>query len=253
MKRAMAHTVRSTVYLLSVIAAGQVMAQNLKQTVESYSVALGATRVIYTPESGASDVSVTNSNDYPMLVQSLVYAEDRKSAAPFVVTPPLFRLDGHQTSRVRVIQTGGGMPADKETLQWLCVTGIPPENDDAWAKNKEGSVAVPKSATLDVKIKFSRCIKLLVRPSAIKSTPQDAAEGLVWQREGALLKVSNPSPYYVNLKTLSVGGKAIVQPGYLPPSGSHTYPLPAGAQGAVQWSYITDLGGDSRTFQALLK
>ncbi|NPE97657.1 Dr fimbrial biogenesis chaperone DraB, partial [Escherichia coli] len=68
--------------------------------------------------------------DYPMLVQSEVLSEDQKSPAPFVVTPPLFRLDGQQSSRLRIVRTGGEFPSDRESLQWICVKGIPPKEDD---------------------------------------------------------------------------------------------------------------------------
>lgn len=41
-----------------------------------------------------------------MLVQSEVLAENQKDPAPFVVTPPLFRLDALQSSRLRIVRTG---------------------------------------------------------------------------------------------------------------------------------------------------
>ncbi|MCZ5740328.1 fimbria/pilus periplasmic chaperone [Escherichia coli] len=76
-------------------------------TSKTFILHLGATRVIYNPSGNGSTLSVYNNQDYPMLVQSEVLAEDRKGKAPFVVTPPLFRLDGLQSSRLRIVRTGG--------------------------------------------------------------------------------------------------------------------------------------------------
>jgi len=67
---------------------------------------------------------------------------------------------------------------------------------------------------------------------------------------GKVLRVSNPTPFYMNLKSVSVGGKEIGDLTYVPPQGSVTLPLPAGAGGAVKWSVINDQGGESRRFEA---
>ncbi len=247
----------TTVTLIAGVLTGNAQAATpatkVNQKVESYSVGLGATRVIYTPASSGAVLSVNNPNDYPILVQSKVFAEDKKTAAPFVVTPPLFRLDGHQQSRVRIVQTGGQLPADRESLRWLCVTGIPPESDDAWAKEADGKKPTPKEATLDIKIKFTRCIKVLVRPGALKANPLDDGKALTWQRQGEALQANNPTPFYINLKTLSVGGKEIKEPDYVAPFSAHSFTLPKGAAGQVQWTLITDQGGESRPYTAALQ
>ncbi|MBI0676609.1 fimbria/pilus periplasmic chaperone [Citrobacter koseri] len=233
-----------------------VHAEGQKQTVEKkeqpFAVKLGATRVIYSPDSGGATLTVSNPQDYPMLVKSQVIEEDKKTAAPFIVTPPLFRLDGQQQSRLRIINTGGGMPSDRETLQWLCVTGIPPKADDAWAQDGGGK-SKPDHATLNVQISVSSCIKLLVRPSNIRGAPTDVASSLVWTREGGQMKVNNPTPFYMNLKSVSVGGKDVDKLEYIPPFSSKMFALPQGASGEISWQMVTDLGGVSKTYKAELQ
>ncbi len=57
---------------------------------------MGGTRVIYQEGKREASISVTNADTRsPFLVQSWVenYSETDKSRAPFIVTPPLFRLD----------------------------------------------------------------------------------------------------------------------------------------------------------------
>ncbi|EHO3245598.1 fimbria/pilus periplasmic chaperone, partial [Escherichia coli] len=99
----------------------------VETTSKVFSLHLGATRVVYNPDSAGETLTVINDQDYPMLVQSEVLAEDQKGAAPFVVIPPLFRLDALQSSRLRIVRTGGDFPSDRESLQWVCVKGIPPK------------------------------------------------------------------------------------------------------------------------------
>lgn len=89
--------------------------------------------MIYDPDSAGSSLEVTNPQDYPILVQPKLARGDKKTAANFMVTPPVFRLDGGQQSRLRIVRVGGEYPKDRESLDWLCVTGVPPKADDEWA------------------------------------------------------------------------------------------------------------------------
>ncbi|HFL8598534.1 TPA: Dr fimbrial biogenesis chaperone DraB, partial [Escherichia coli] len=97
------------------------------------------------------------------------------------------------------------------------------------------------------------CIKLFVRPPAVKGRPDDVAGKVEWQRAGNRLKGVNPTPFYINLSTLTVGGKEVKEREYIAPFSSREYPLPAGASGKVQWKVITDYGGTSKQFEAELK
>lgn len=233
------------------VAAGN--AQKIETKSQPFTLKLGASRIIYAPESNGTTLTAMNVQDYPMLVKSSVLDEDKNTSAPFIVTPPLFRLDGQQQSRIRIVRTGGDFSEDRETLKWLCVTGIPPKADDQWAKDKDGKVIAPSHATINVQVSVSSCIKLLVRPSSIKGEPTDVASSVVWQREGNKLKVTNPTPFYMNLKSVAVGGKKVEGLDYIPPQGERRFNLPQGASGAVEWQLITDLGGNSLIYKSTLK
>ena len=235
---------------VSAVAAGNERA--VETTSRVFSLHLGASRVIYNPASSGATLTIINDQDYPMLVQSEVLKEDRKERAPFVVTPPLFRLDGLQSSRLRIVRTGGDFPGDRESLQWLCVKGIPPKQDDKWAE--DGNKKKPAdSVSLQVQLSVDTCAKLLVRPSAVKGHPDDVAGKVTWTKAGNRLKGTNPTPFYINLSELSVGGKVVNESHYIAPYSSYEYALPSGAAGKVQWQVITDYGGKSGLFEAELK
>ncbi|EFB3864073.1 TPA: fimbria/pilus periplasmic chaperone [Escherichia coli] len=240
--------------LTGLLSAGALAAEGDKPEVsaKTFSLHLGATRVVYNPASSGETLTVINDQDYPMLVQSEVLKEDQKAQAPFVVTPPLFRLDGQQSSRLRIVRTGGDFPADRESLQWICVKGIPPKEDDKWAEEKDKDRKADK-VSLQVQLSVSSCIKLFVRPAAVKGRSDEAAARVTWQRTGNRLKGDNPTPFYINLSTLTVGGKEVKEREYIAPFSSREYPLPAGASGKVQWKVITDYGGTSKPFEAELK
>lgn len=200
-----------------------------------------ATRVVYPERASGAQLSVSNPQGYPVLVQSSVTGQDRKSPAPFLVTPPLFRLEAGQQSRLRVIRTGGSLPGDRESLFWLCVKAVPPSGDD-----RDGGA---DKVSLSVNMAISTCDKLLYRPAGLKGDPEEGAGLLRWTRKGATLRVSNPTPFYMNLKTVSVDGKPASGLTYVPPQGSASMTLPPGTGGVVSWTVINDQGGESRRFR----
>nr|WP_181368483.1 fimbria/pilus periplasmic chaperone [Enterobacter cloacae]QCO95809.1 F1 capsule protein [Enterobacter cloacae] len=104
----------------------------LEQKTTTYSVGLSATRLIYTPGSPVASVTINNLNDFPALAQSEVSPDDGGSRVQFSVTTPLFRSDAGQQTRACIIMTGDSSAKDRESINWFCVTGIPPEKGDVW-------------------------------------------------------------------------------------------------------------------------
>lgn len=193
---------------------------------------IGATRVIYHGDAKDESVSVSNSDNVPYLIQSWAQSISDTGAigdAPFMVTPPLFRLNGGQKNVLRIIRTGGELPEDRESLYWLDIKSIP-RNDPNDRQNK---------LKLAIKAEF----KLIYRPMSLKKKPEDVTAQLKWSRQGSTLMVNNPTPYYMNFADISIGGKKLKNPRYAAPFSSTRYALPAGASGQIVWSIINDFGG----------
>lgn len=79
-------------------------------------VAIAGTRVIYNEQSHEADITVKNTNPHdPVLIQSWVddLADNNKS--PFIVTPPLFRLDAGDSNDLRVLLTSAQLPRKVRT------------------------------------------------------------------------------------------------------------------------------------------
>lgn len=216
---------------------------SMKESTQTFSVKLGKSRIIYIFGSKGYALPVHNEQNYPMLVQTKITADKElgeDTTARFHVSPPLFRLDGNQSAKLRITHTGGDVATDRESLFWVCVKGIAPKQDDSWVDDK-----LADSPILNVQMMVSNCIKLLGRPKSLVG--QDAltmAERLSWRQAGNDLTAVNPTPFYINLSTLSVGGVAVDNVRHIEPFSSHTFSMPAGAKGAVQWRALSDLGGE---------
>lgn len=195
-------------------------------------VTIGATRVIYPGDAKDASITIENTGDEPFLVQSWVQSiadDGRTSDAPFMVTPPLFRLNGKQKNVLRIIRTGGNLAEDRESLFWLDIKSIPSSTPGP-TQNK---------LVLAVKSEF----KLIYRPTSLTQIPEKVTDQLIWQRLGNQLSVKNPTPYYMNFATVNAGAAKIKSLRYLAPYSTQSVALPAGASGPVTWALINDFGG----------
>ncbi|MBZ6387486.1 fimbria/pilus periplasmic chaperone [Pantoea piersonii] len=138
----------------------------------------GAAQLIYGENANSVSLTVMNPQLYPMLVQPEVAAEDKKIKAPFIVTPPLFRLDGLQQRRIKGIAIRNHDSDTNEHLFWLCLTGMLPEPEsgrtDAGYKKRQRGHGAPFLTQLHLK----HCLKLFIRTSRLRHTPDDVASNL---------------------------------------------------------------------------
>ncbi len=198
-------------------------------------IILGGTRLIYAGDTNEASISIRNSdknNDY--LIQSWLDNDDEKNSAkvPFVVTPPLFRLDRESDNILRIAKVGGNLPSDRETLYWLSVRSIG---------------ATPKEITgSSLQLVLRTRIKFIYRPSSLNNDAAlNAYRSLSFIRQDGELVVKNPTPYYVTLATLKVGGKDVEEPGMVSPYGELR--VKVSGSGAIEWQSINDYGGSSQT------
>ncbi|MGX9741306.1 fimbrial biogenesis chaperone [Pseudocitrobacter corydidari] len=192
-------------------------------------VIVGGTRVIYPEGKKETALSVTNPDKHSYLIQSWVDADEASGKkAPFIITPPLFRLGADEENSLRIIYTSSGLPDDRESMYWMNIKTIPatPEQEN--------------TNTLQIAIKTR--IKLIYRPKGLTESPESAAQQLSWQRNGQTLNVTNSSPYYMNFSIVKIGASMVKDATYVAPKSSAHFTIPAGATGDVSWALISDYG-----------
>lgn len=201
-------------------------------------VVIGATRVVYDGAERESSLSVSNADKTPYLIQSWVESQTGTSEkVPFILTPPLFRLDGGEKNVLRVVRIGGILPEDRETLYWLNVKAIP-------SSEREGNT---------LQIAVNTRIKLIYRPVSLKGkAPESMANKLSWRRLGNKLHVNNPTPYYMNFQSVTLGGKEVQDATYVAPFGEADFNLRGASGNAVNWVVINDFGGIGAPYHAVL-
>ncbi|HDB9939201.1 TPA: fimbria/pilus periplasmic chaperone [Escherichia coli] len=186
------------------------------------SIQINSTRVIYHAAEKDVSVQINNPGKYPVLLQSWTddgHPDIRPDAmrTPFILTPPLTRVNPGAGQTLRLSWSGTSLPADRESVYWLNVLEIPP---------------VGEKGSNQIQVAFRSRIKLFYRPAWLDDKGAQAAISLLhWRALGNNITLNNPTPYYISAiaVTLTHGGKkTTVEADMLAPNSSTTFTLPAG-------------------------
>lgn len=226
----------------------------LVATQASARVTVQGTRFVYPAKESEISVGLVNKSDHPVLMKAWIDSGDAQVAperlkVPFLVTPPLVRVEGGKEHLYRLQFTGstGDVPADRESVYWINLLEVPPRPIAGKGANEAKNKA-------SMQLAFQYRLKLFYRPDGLKGDPTDAAKKLVWsikKDDGTKtsLVVNNDSPYHVSLAkiTLADGDKGIdVTPDMLKPFSTTTFDVAEGkakSKAKVSYQWIDDWGG----------
>ncbi|MBP1133081.1 fimbrial chaperone protein [Serratia sp. PL17] len=210
-------------------------------------------RVIYpaTEKKGVT-MKIYNKTTTPYLMQSLIRPVDpvtgevsmdvaEGAQMPFIVTPPLSRMEPGGELGLRIRRNDVVLPTDRESVFFLSMKGIPaqiaPEQ------------RVQNETTSQVTLAVVNSLKVFYRPEGLaKRAVADVAGKLRFRLNGTHLTAENPTPYWLTFSRLKVGGTALDNTQLrqmVPPKGLRHYTVPEGVSGAIEWQLIDEDGWDT--------
>jgi chaperone protein EcpD len=212
-------------------------------------VVVAGTRVVYNSSDREVTIKVSNPGDTPELVQAWADKGNSKSTpdtadAPFLIMPPIFRIEPGKSQTLRMVYTGDGPSPHKETVYWLNILDVPPLPQGVEAGRNYLQIA------------FRSRLKIFFRPVGLVGTPDDAAEQVRWQLvpqsagKGYALRGTNGSVFSVsfNMTMLQSPGHGFRSDGgMISPGGTQDFnlkgmhQLPTGPM-TVQYETINDYG-----------
>lgn len=210
-------------------------------------VTINGTRVVYPADQREVSLSMVNDGTEARLVQAWVDSGDagerpESSKAPFVITPPMARVDPGKGQTLRIMFTGANLPQDRETVFWLNVLEIPP-------KPKAGTDKADNYMQLAVRSRM----KLFYRPKGLQGTPDAAADQLSWrlvsEGKGYSVECTNNTPFNVSFSDVSFKGvpqhESVSKGGMCPAKGKGTFPIAGNPdpEGKLVVTVINDYGG----------
>ncbi|QGU85833.1 fimbria/pilus periplasmic chaperone [Erwinia sorbitola] len=177
----------------------------LLSTSSMAAMTISGTRVIFPGDEKEVTVRTTNKGDTPALVQ--VWVDDGNANAdvnsmkvPYMVTPPVYRVEPGKGQSLRLIYNNMVLPKDRESISWLNMLEIPP--------------AYKGPAKDRLELAFRTRIKIFYRPKALdKSSSASQTEDLKWAVDNGSkkVKVTNPTPYYFSFDSMTIysGSKSV--------------------------------------------
>lgn len=201
--------------------------------VQAGGVVLGATRVIYPQGNKQISLAVTNTDEKAIfLIQSWVADSEGKKISDFVITPPLFKLMPKKENTLRVIHLGpSALPKDRESIYYLNVKAIPAVAEEAQSSNT-------------LQIATQSVIKLFMRPQGLSMPSAEAPTALRCNLERGMLKVNNPSPYFVTMVNVQIG-KTKTANIMVPPQDTKSVDV-GNLVGDVMFQSINDYGAQTK-------
>ncbi|MCI1897965.1 MAG: molecular chaperone [Enterobacter sp.] len=207
-------------------------------------------RVIYSAhdKQGVS-LAAHNNSPAPYLVQSWLRPVDNATGdvdlhwqgepgMPFVVTPPLSRIEANSELALRIRRNDVPLPQDRESVFFISMKAMPVQPQ----KSEQGKMVMTVVSNL----------KLFYRPDGLKRRAvEEMAPKLKFHREGHDLVATNPTPYWLTFSHLASGASELGKAGLrlmVPPFGQRSYPIDTSSGASVTWRLIDEDGWDTPDF-----
>lgn len=215
-------------------------------------IQIAGTRIVLEGDQKEQSVRLANTADTPVLAQIWLDKDgaDGKGSieagaqdVPFILTPPVARLNGGKSQVVRIFKSAevASLPKDRESVFYFNALEIP-----ARVGGKQGEN--------HLNIALRTRLKMFYRPAGLKVDMTEAAESLKWRvrRDGADLAVtcSNGSPLHVSFASLVLKQdeyESALPGGMAAPLADKEFRFVGAAAGtgaalSLDLNYITDLG-----------
>lgn len=208
------------------------------------SVIMTGSRIIYSAGEKEHSVQLTNKDNFPNAVQVWLDSGDAQSTpetgkAPFIVTPPFFRMEANAGQTLRLKYTGSGLPTDRESVFYLNFLQVPPVNK-AEKSNK-------------MLVLMRNRIKVFYRPESITGRVDQVSSALTFsvrQRgKDVVVTGKNPTGFYATIASGEVvgsGKKLKMKSEMISPMSQAEWVIPNSSvpsNAIVNFLIVNDFGG----------
>ncbi|MFJ1221752.1 molecular chaperone [Yersinia enterocolitica] len=208
------------------------------------SVVMSGSRIIYSAGEKEHSIQLTNNDNFPNAVQVWLDSGDAQSTpetgkAPFIVTPPFFRIKANAGQTLRLKYTGSGLPTDRESVFYLNFLQVPPVNK-AEKNNK-------------MLVLMRNRIKVSYRPENIAGRVDQVSSALTFnvrqQGKDVVVTGKNPTGFYATIASGEVvgGGKKLkMKSEMIPPMSQAQWVIPNSSvpsNAIINFLLVNDFGG----------
>lgn len=161
-------------------------------------------RVIFKQNDKEQILLISNSNGYPIIMQTWIDNGDIHSIdpvnvrSPFIIIPPVANLAAGEVKAIRIMRNmQQTIPEDKESAFWINLYEVPPTANKAILSD-------------NITVAMNTQIKLFYRPEKLINKPEEKklAQQLIFRASTndhyTIIECQNPTPYHISLINLQL-------------------------------------------------
>ncbi|MCT6517347.1 molecular chaperone [Proteus vulgaris] len=197
------------------------------------SIEINKDKFIFIESKNQEVIEIKNSINSDYFIQSWIshYDENNDSELPFMITPPLFKIEKDEDYSLKIFKIDEIEKKDRETLYKINIKRIPVLSDSDDNKNL-------------LHISMNSVYNLIYRPISIEKNAVDAYKKIEFlKNQNNEFIINNPTPYFitllnVHLENISLISKSIT----IPPFKKYNTKNKIKKDGLIKWKTIDQYG-----------
>lgn len=197
------------------------------------SIEINKDKFIFIESKNQEIIEIKNNSTNDYFIQSWIshYDESNETELPFMITPPLFKIEKDENYSLKIFKTDEIEKKDRETLYRINIKRIPLLSNSDENKNL-------------LHISMNSVYNLIYRPVSIERDAKDAYKRIEFlKNKNNEFIVNNPTPYFITLLNVNSEGVVLIEKSKtIPPFKKHNTKKTIKKDGLIKWKTIDQYG-----------
>ncbi|SUC00962.1 fimbrial chaperone [Proteus vulgaris] len=197
------------------------------------SIEINKDKFIFIESNNQEIIEIKNNTNSDYFIQSWIsyYDENNDDELPFMITPPLFKIEKDENYSLKIFKTDEIEKKDRETLYRINIKRIPVLSDSDESKNL-------------LHISMNSVYNLIYRPISIEENAKDAYNKIEFlKNKSNEFIIKNPTPYFITLLNVSCNDVLLINKSKtIPPFKEYNTKNKIKKDGLIKWKTIDQFG-----------
>lgn len=197
------------------------------------SIEINKDKFIFIESKNQEIIEIKNNTTNDYFIQSWIshYDESNETELPFMITPPLFKIEKDENYSLKIFKTDEIEKKDRETLYRINIKRIPLLSNSDENKNL-------------LHISMNSVYNLIYRPISIEKGVKDAYKKIEFlKNKNNEFIVNNPTPYFITLLNVNSEGVVLIEKSKtIPPFKKYNTKKIIKKDGLIKWKTIDQYG-----------
>lgn len=202
-------------------------------TYSQSSIEINKDKFIFIESINQEIIEINNKTNNDYFIQSWIthYDKENSNEIPFMITPPLFKIEKDETFSLKIFKTDKIKEEDRETLYRVNIKRIPILLNADSSKNM-------------LHISINSVYNLIYRPISIEKDAKDAYKKIEFlKNKKNEFIINNPTPYFITLSSISYDDILIItESKTLPPFKKYNTKKEISGNRIVKWKIFNQYG-----------